>query len=337
MSDKRLVAPAVARNREAILAVLTPLLLDRARSYQGQEFQLPKSPTQEAQTAPLHVDNQLAKGTQFTISEGLVPQDQAADRGYRQAHSAHTASKAAPVLHILEIASGSGQHICHFAKALPNVQWYPSDPDMAARASIAAWVDHEGLENVAAPQMLDVLLDDWASQAKKAAHNRQIFLHVDEAIQRVSEGAVPQEIISQKGTSQEDTSQGSISSEASSNSQLSEDAGRRVNTELRFDVILCINMVHISPWQASIGLFRGAADIIQPGGYLYLYGPYRRAGYPTAPSNEAFDLSLRQRNQHWGVRQLDDVVELAQSYGWSLHEIVEMPANNLSVVFKAGR
>jgi len=96
--------------------------------------------------------------------------------------------------------------------------------------------------------------------------------------------------------------------------------------------ILCINMVHISPWEATLGLLAGAARILQPGAPLFLYGPYRRAGHPTAPSNEAFDASLKSRNPHWGLRNLEDVV--AAATGFALDRVVEMPANNLSVVLR---
>lgn len=101
----------------------------------------------------------------------------------------------------------------------------------------------------------------------------------------------------------------------------------------RADLILCINMVHISPWAATEGLIRGAADRLPPGGKLVLYGPYRRDGVETVPSNLAFDESLRRRNPAWGLRRLEDVAALAASVGFSPPEVTEMPANNLTVVF----
>lgn len=102
----------------------------------------------------------------------------------------------------------------------------------------------------------------------------------------------------------------------------------------RADTILCINMIHISPWAATQGLMAGAERVLGPGGVLYLYGPYRRADMPTAPSNEAFDADLRRRNSEWGLRDLEDVVALADRHGFSLDRVVEMPVNNLSVVFR---
>ena len=100
------------------------------------------------------------------------------------------------------------------------------------------------------------------------------------------------------------------------------------------DAVLCCNMIHISPWTSAVGLVRGAARILRPGGLLYLYGPYRRDGRHTAPSNEAFDADLRRRNPAWGVRDLEAVAALAAKGGFDAPEVVEMPANNLSVVFR---
>jgi SAM-dependent methyltransferase len=105
----------------------------------------------------------------------------------------------------------------------------------------------------------------------------------------------------------------------------------------RADAVICINMIHIAPWTAAAGLMRGAAHVLSPGGVLYLYGPYRRDGRHTAPSNEAFDGSLRARNPSWGVRDLEAVVELAESHGFAPPVIDEMPANNLSLVFRRQR
>ena len=100
------------------------------------------------------------------------------------------------------------------------------------------------------------------------------------------------------------------------------------------DAVLCINMIHIAPWSACEGLMRGAAAILPSGAPLVLYGPYRRAGRHTAPSNAEFDADLRARNPAWGVRDLDDVAALAAASGFGPPEVREMPANNLVVVFR---
>jgi hypothetical protein len=99
------------------------------------------------------------------------------------------------------------------------------------------------------------------------------------------------------------------------------------------DAVLCINMVHISPWAATLGLLAGARRVLAPGRPLILYGPYRRRGLPTAASNEAFDRSLQARNAAWGLREVEAVAEAAEAEGLRLERIVEMPANNLSLLF----
>lgn len=164
---------------------------------------------------------------------------------------------------VLEIASGTGQHAVYMARALPGIEWQPSDPDPAARASIAAWRDEAALPNLLPPIDLDVSAP-WP---------------IDRA-----------------------------------------------------DALVCINMLHISPWSAAEALFAGAARILPPGGILYTYGPYRIDG-ATAPSNDAFDASLRARNPAWGVREVRDLERIASRF--ALTEIVAMPANNHSLVWVA--
>ena len=165
----------------------------------------------------------------------------------------------------LEVASGSGEHVVHFAGAFPTIDWQPSDPDPAALASIAVWAGESGLANIRPPIRIDASAADWP---------------ID-----------------------------------------------------RVDVILCINMVHISPWGATIGLFGQAARLLPPGGLLYLYGPYIRPGVETAPSNLAFDASLKARDPAWGLRSLDAMTALGAQHGLDCADIIAMPANNLSLVF----
>jgi SAM-dependent methyltransferase len=167
---------------------------------------------------------------------------------------------------VLEIASGSGEHAAYFAEALPSLIWQPSDPDAAARSSIAAHRDDVGLANLLAPLPLDVTAPSWP-----VAHA---------------------------------------------------------------DAIICCNMIHISPWAASEGLMAGAERTLSPGGILYLYGPYKIGGCHTAPSNQEFDGYLRGQNPAWGIRELDEVVALAERHNFALVETVAMPANNLSVIFR---
>ena len=112
------------------------------------------------------------------------------------------------------------------------------------------------------------------------------------------------------------------------------DASAAVWPIAKADAIVCINMIHISPWAATEGLIRGAAHVLPAGGLLFLYGPYRREGRDTSPSNAAFDAELRLQNPDWGVRDIEAVVALAADNGFAPPEIEAMPANNLSLVFR---
>ncbi len=167
---------------------------------------------------------------------------------------------------VVEVASGSGEHALHFARAFPHLLWQPTDADLVALRSVEAWRGAESLPNLLAPVPLDAASADWPLE--------------------------------------------------------------------RADAVLCINMVHISPWAATLGLLDGAARLLAPGAPLYLYGAYRRDGVPTAESNEAFDRSLKGRNPEWGLRDLEDVAAEAERRSLRLDRVVEMPANNLSVVFR---
>ncbi|MBY0306280.1 MAG: DUF938 domain-containing protein [Sphingomonas sp.] len=165
---------------------------------------------------------------------------------------------------VLEIASGSGEHIGYFAHMLCGHEWQPSDPDATARASIASWTT--GLANVRAPIDIDAAAPGWA---------------IDRA-----------------------------------------------------EAVLCINMIHISPWAATLGLMAGAARLLPPGGPLITYGPYRQDGVETAPSNEAFDQSLRARDPAWGLRSVQSVTEAAKAHGLIFDRLIDMPANNLMLVYR---
>ncbi|MEA3012215.1 MAG: hypothetical protein QOD42_760 [Sphingomonadales bacterium] len=167
---------------------------------------------------------------------------------------------------VLELASGTGEHVLRFARDFPELLWQPSDPDPAAVRSIEAWRAEAGLLNLLPAVSLDARATEWPVA--------------------------------------------------------------------RADALVAINMVHISPWAATSGLMRGAARLLDAGALLYLYGAYRRAGVETAPSNEAFDDSLKARDPDWGLRDLDDVVAEAEKNGLRLESVIEMPANNLSVIFR---
>ena len=101
------------------------------------------------------------------------------------------------------------------------------------------------------------------------------------------------------------------------------------------DALFCANMIHIAPWAACLGLLRGAGRVLKPGGgTLFLYGPFIQPGVETAESNTAFDHTLRTRDPEWGIRRLDDVVAAAGDARLVLAQVVAMPANNLSVIFR---
>jgi SAM-dependent methyltransferase len=97
--------------------------------------------------------------------------------------------------------------------------------------------------------------------------------------------------------------------------------------------VLCANVIHIAPWRVAEGLFAGAGRYLREDGRLFLYGPFKRGGEHTAPSNAAFDQSLREKDAEWGVRDIDDLESLAQSAGLKLVETVPMPANNFILIF----
>ena len=100
------------------------------------------------------------------------------------------------------------------------------------------------------------------------------------------------------------------------------------------DAVLCINMIHIAPWEATVALIRGAARVLPRDGILFLYGPFKQGGTHTAPSNAEFDASLRAQDARWGVRDIEAVAEIASAAGFAASVVEAMPANNLSVIFR---
>jgi SAM-dependent methyltransferase len=112
------------------------------------------------------------------------------------------------------------------------------------------------------------------------------------------------------------------------------DASAEIWPVAQADAVVAINMVHIAPWNATQGLVAGAARVLTSGGLLFLYGPFREGGVHTARSNAAFDAELRARDPSWGIRDLDEIAELASQHGFKAPERIAMPANNLSVVFR---
>ena len=101
-----------------------------------------------------------------------------------------------------------------------------------------------------------------------------------------------------------------------------------------FEALVCINVLHISPWQSTQALLAEAGACLPDNGALYLYGPFQRHDQPLAPSNAAFDVDLRRRDSQWGIRHLEDIQAEGERHGLILERTVEMPANNLSVIFR---
>ena len=168
--------------------------------------------------------------------------------------------------HVLEIASGTGQHAAYFTEKKPRWRIQTTDINPLALASIKAYQTEAERDNFPPPLELSVTDESWPVET--------------------------------------------------------------------FDAALCCNMIHIAPWEACVGLFKGMNKYLKPGACLILYGPFLQEGIETAESNLKFDQSLKQRDPRWGLRSLEKVEELAERYGFRLKQIHQMPAHNLLIVFK---
>ena len=167
---------------------------------------------------------------------------------------------------VLEVGSGTGQHVVQFARAMPKLFWQPSERDADCLRSIRGWVLVEALTNVRPPLHLDVNALPWP---------------VDSAV-----------------------------------------------------ALVCINTLHIAPWSAAEALFSGGKSLLSGGGLLCLYGPFKREGRHTSPSNEDFDRSLKSRNPEWGLREVEAVAAEAEARGLRFERLFEMPANNVTLLFR---
>ncbi|XP_055875164.1 methyltransferase-like 26 isoform X3 [Biomphalaria glabrata] len=174
---------------------------------------------------------------------------------------------------VLEIASGTGQHVSHFAEHLPDITWQPSDITHAYLQSISAHIQHKKLTNVLPPIKVDITtpLEQWSLQDLKPE---------------------------------------------------------------TYDMIYNSNMVHISPWETSQGLFKAAGYLLKKDGVLFMYGPFKINGLLTPESNIRFNEYLISQDVRWGVRDIVDLEKLAQENGLKLEKMVDMPANNKSVIFR---
>lgn len=174
---------------------------------------------------------------------------------------------------VLEVGAGTGQHAAAFARAFPELRWWPTDPEPRRRASVDAWAREAAVANLRPARPLDAAAGDWRLGGVDAPPASGLLL------------------------------------------------------------VLAVNVVHVAPWSVTEGLLAGAARHLAPDGFLVLYGPFARGGRHTAPSNAAFDASLRAQDPDWGVRDLDEVAAAAEARGLRLDEVVEMPANNLVLWF----
>lgn len=167
---------------------------------------------------------------------------------------------------ILELASGSGEHVIHFAEHFKKLTWQPSDLEDKSIDSIRSWIEHTKLNNIHPPLKLDTTAPHWPLEAVNG--------------------------------------------------------------------ILCINMIHISPWEATIGLMHKAGQLLSQGDFLYLYGPFRIDGKQTSASNHDFEGWLKERDPCFGVRDMGEVEDQANQQGLELNQKIPMPANNFSLVFR---
>jgi len=171
--------------------------------------------------------------------------------------------------HVLEIASGTGEHAVHLCTAMPGLSWQPTDIAEEALASIEAWRLATGLENMAAPISLDVTEQAWWERI-----------------------------------------------------------------EPNPSIILSCNMIHIAPWEAGLGAIAGAGALLPSAGMLIFYGPFSKGGIHNAPSNEAFDASLKSRDPSWGVRDIDDISAAAADAVLDFEMEIPMPADNRVLIYR---
>lgn len=204
-------------------------------------------------------------------------------------------------IRVLELAAGCGVHTTHFvsnalaANTGMSIEWHPSDPDEEARISIDARVKRDNLADSVREA------NGWIlGKAGGTACN--------------------------DGNRDKDDAGASNSGVGGIEADYSE-------YHNYFDLITCINMIHIAPWEATLGLMECAGKTLRKGGILVCYGPYKIGG-TAVESNLKFDMTLKSRDSRWGVRDLEDVIEVAKKEGLTFDSHIEMPANNLSVLFR---
>lgn len=178
---------------------------------------------------------------------------------------------------LLEISSGTGQHVSFFAAAFPNISFYPSEYETSMFTSIRAFTESQ--KNVLPPMTVDIRqpYGRWNWQVANLLPNR---------------------------------------------------------VSGQFDYVVNINMIHITPWACTEGLFKNASGLLKPSGFMITYGPYASNGILIPESNVNFDQHLRSTNPEWGVRDLRDLQQLANTYSITLDRIFDMPANNKLCIWR---
>lgn len=203
-------------------------------------------------------------------------------------------------INVLELAAGCGVHTTHFVSSFLSankdlgIEWHPSDPDSEAVRSVDARAKHADLEKYIVPA------NSWT-------------------------------LGKSGGTACQDGNRDNGDAGASNGCSEGDATIYSCHHDF-FDLATCVNMIHIAPWEATLGLMECAGKVLRKGGLLVCYGPYKVGG-TAVESNLNFDKALRSRNPEWGVRNLEDVIEVAKQEGLKFVQIIEMPANNLAVLF----
>jgi hypothetical protein len=274
-----------------------------------------ESPSAERNKGPIY---DLVLSNMFSQ---LIEQQQ---QQQQQQHNAHNSNnnEQPPKIRVLELAAGCGVHTTHFvssflassfssssssspllsgeelqAVAAVDIEWQPSDPDLDARMSIDARVKQSNLNKYVLPSNSWILGTSGGTACNDGGHrdtNGDAGANQGGTVGRVEEYASYHDY---------------------------------------FDLITCINMIHIAPWEATLGLMECGGKVLRRGGLLMCYGPFKVDG-TAVESNLRFDASLRSKDPQWGLRNLEDVILVAKKEGLEYVQKVEMPANNLSVIFR---
>ncbi|KAL3758944.1 hypothetical protein ACHAWU_003015 [Discostella pseudostelligera] len=266
-----------------------------ATSSQFNPSHILESPSAERNKGPIY---------DLVLSPIIFPQ--LIQQQQQQLHANTNSNDERPKIRVLELAAGCGVHTIHFvssflstfsSESVVDIEWHPSDPDLEARKSIDARVQLSNLNQHILPTNSWILGTSGGTACNDGGYrdtDGKAGAHQSGTIGNADEYAMHHEY---------------------------------------FDLITCINMIHIAPWEATLGLMECAGKVLRKGGALLCYGPYKVDGV-AVESNLRFDVSLRSKDPAWGVRNLEDVIDVAKRQGLEYVQKVEMPSNNLSVIFR---